>query len=174
MIRTGTGTALTALLGLLAGCQATLPSPEPLALEGGRNVTAADDVYVTGALDASAVDALAERGAKAMIDLRQPDQIPEGYAEIVQAHGLTYTNVPLRSEGMSADDAARIEAALRGVPSRNLVIACGSANRAGAAYALYASKRYRCTVAEALELGRRAGLRNEQLAADVQQQLEAE
>lgn len=169
-------TPLIAAAGVIAlgGCHAgdhmVRPEPVPeteIALSEVRHLRSDGHFFISGVVTPKGLSALHARGVEAVVDLRLPEQIPEGYAQQVRDLGMTYVAVPMHSDGVTFETA---EAALKAVESHAdwpLLIQCASGNRSGAIYGVYRAAKDDLEPEEALKLAREAGMRNEQLAADV-------
>lgn len=158
-----------ALLTILTGCQTALPRPEPVALDGARNLTRAADIYVSGDATPEAIRALNSRGVRTLLDLRLPEQIEPGFAKTVRELGVTYVPLPMKSVEMTDGQAAAFLEAMRTYAGEPLLIQCRSGNRSGAMYGLYAGAECKLGVDEAMDRARQAGMKNDDLAADVRQ-----
>ena len=124
-------TTLSLLVALVAG-----PQLQKENIEGIRNYTKVDaSIGCAGATDPKAMAALAERGYKAVLNLREATedgaQIPESKAA-AEAAGLTFINVPFK--GSDPQDAVADEflKVVTNTDNQPLFINCGSANRVGA------------------------------------------
>ena len=161
-----------ALLTILTGCQTALPRPEPVALDGVRNLTRAGDIYVSGAATPEAIEALNSRGVLTLIDLRLPQQVEPEYATTVRKLGVTYVPLPMNSVEMTDEQAAAFLEAMRTYAGEPLLIQCRSGNRSGAMYGLYAGAECKLGVDEAMTRARQAGMKSDDLAADVRSYLQ--
>ena len=157
------------LLTILTGCQTALPRPEPLALDGVRNLTRAGDIYISGAATPEAIEALKSRGVRTLLDLRLPEQIEPEFAKTVRSLGVTYVPLPMKSVEMTDGQAAAFLEAMRTYAGEPLLIHCKSGNRSGAMYGLYAGAECDLGVDQAIISARQAGMKNDDLAADLRQ-----
>lgn len=122
---------LTLTLALIA-----MPQLQKETVDGIRNYTKVDaTIGCAGATDPKAMAAIAERGYKAVLNLREASedgaQIPESQAA-ANAAGLRFIHVPFKG---SAPDPAVVDEFLKVVgdtANQPLFINCGSANRVGA------------------------------------------
>lgn len=104
---------------------------------------------------------LARRGARLVLDLRQPSE-DHGCDEsaLVAAGGMTYRNLPVAGVAGLTPGNVREFARLVDDPANHpLVIHCATANRVGALVALKAAWLDGADTETALALGRRAGMR---------------
>lgn len=167
---------ISALLALaLAACAASPPTR--LALPALPNVAQPDDGIVTaGAVAAGDVAAIRAAGIRAVVDLRTEDETPVfDEAAAVTSAGMAYVNLPIHgADGLSRDNVAAFDAALRDAP-RPVLVHCASSNRVGAMAALRAAWIGGASAEEALATGRAWGLKGleptvrELLAATAQQ-----
>ncbi|MCH7870654.1 MAG: redoxin domain-containing protein [Planctomycetes bacterium] len=166
--------ALCACIGLtiLSGCQAALPQPEPVTLDGARNLTRAGDIYVSGVTTAAGLEALRARGVQTVLDLRLPEQVEPDFAATVDNLGMNYLALPMQSAAMTDDQAQAFLDAMRKYGGQPLLIHCKSGNRSGAMYGVYVGARRKLDVEAAMTRARQAGLRNDKLAEAVRSYLE--
>ncbi len=125
----------------------------------------------SGQPTAAQLEALAELGYVAVVDLRGADEdrgIDE--AEAVAAAGLAYSALPIPDAAAVNADNARSLGELLDSFDGPVLVHCGSGNRVGALAALLAAEKG-ADVEEALEAGRAAGLTR--LESEVRKQLEA-
>lgn len=104
----------------------------------------------------------AELGVKVVVNLCPPAESP-GFDEaaVVAGLGMSYVNIPVAgADDLSPGNVALLAAALDGNgDSRRALLHCASGNRAGAMLALKAKQVDGKSPAEALEIGRAAGLK---------------
>jgi len=158
--------ALAAPLPALARQAATADSAQAAAAvaPGLRNQLDPLEGVRTGGLaadaDATAVlAALAHDGFRVYVDLRAVPEELETAKTAAAAAGIDYVSIPIGGEGDYDLGAARALDAVLADPARGpAVVACASGNRSGALLALRAFWLEGMPAAEALELGRRAGL----------------
>ena len=152
---------LAAGVPILAGAQ-LLNRSEPL-----PGVTAA------GQPDQAALEALADEGYVAVIDLRGVDE-DRGFDEAaaVEALGMTYISLPVSGgDDVTYDNAIELDRLLREADGPVLVH-CASSNRVGALLSLQ-QRLLGKDAAEALAIGLDAGLRSPALQSVVESQLAA-
>lgn len=153
------------------GCAST--APRSVKVEGASNLKQAGSVYIAGAVTPEAAQTLGRRGVTTVFDFRQPEQVPEGYADTVREMGLRYVGVPMKSTALTAEQADAFLTAVREHPDESLLLQCASGNRSGAMYGVYLMDRHAVEPAAALKAAREAGMRNEQLAADLERYLKS-
>ena len=107
------------------------------------------------------LDALAAQGVRTVIDLRA-DGEDRGYdeaAELKQRH-LRYLRLPIAgAQDLTPANAAALKRLLAD-SGDGVLLHCASGNRVGALLALMAAQEERLPPAQALELGREAGLKS--------------
>lgn len=99
---------------------------------------AAPYVGIAGRLNGNGVAEAKELGFKLLIDLRRPEE--DGVSEEVAAAqelGIAYVNVPLAKDQSAWDQVTEVERLLENQDNYPILLHCGSANRAGAVWALY-------------------------------------
>jgi len=105
--------------------------------------------------------ALSQKGVRTVIDLRTDDE-DRGFDETatVESHGMRYVRLPVGGAGdLTAENATALKQALD-QSGDGVLLHCASGNRVGALLALMAAQHEGATPAEALELGKRAGLKS--------------
>lgn len=121
---------------------------------------AAPGVAISGQPTVAGIDAVQELGFQAMVDLRQPDE-PGVAAEAARAAdiGLRRLSVPMPARNGPEMEAflEQLTGILNEAGNYPILLNCGSANRAAAAWALYRA-RTGVPAAVALEEGRALGL----------------
>lgn len=168
-----TGVLLVSLT--LAGCQAAprRGAPAPLDEPEVRNLRGDGHVYTSGDVSPAGLERLRARGVRTIIDARLAEQVPPGYADAVRAAGMRYAHLPMRSDRLDPAQADQAIAEISRHDDQPILIQCSSGNRAGALYGAYRGATDVTSVSAALELARQAGLRNPELAGDVQTYLES-
>lgn len=121
----------------------------------------------TGQPDAAVLQAIAEAGFVAVVDLRTvtEDRGIDEQAE-VEGLGMSYINLPVAgSAGITFENAARLDRILAGLDGP-VLLHCGSGNRVGALFALR-EKRRGADAEQALAVGKAAGLtRSEEIVRE--------
>ena len=169
---------LVAILGSLSACASFQPSERrtidgPFVLVEDRtgapfggavsanivNYTrAAPYVGTAGKLNGDGVAEAKALGFKLIIDLRRPDEDGvEQEQAAVQSVGIAYQNIPLAPDASAWEQVSAVEAALADSANYPVLLHCGSANRAGAVWALY-RHRQGVDALTAIEEGRAVGL----------------
>jgi len=105
--------------------------------------------------------ALSQQSVHTVIDLRAASE-DRGFDEAATAEklGLRYLSLPIADAGaLTPANAAALGQALRDA-GEGVLLHCASGNRVGALLALMAAQQEGATPAQALELGRHAGLKS--------------
>ena len=104
--------------------------------------------------------ALASHGYSTVIGLRVASENGTGWEEdAAEAAGLSYVRIPIAGGGaLELTTGAVLDGALASAESGGVLVACGSGNRVGAAFALRAATVRNVAPEAALELGRAAGM----------------
>ena len=116
------------------------------------------------------LDALAAQGVRTVIDLRAPGE-DRGYDEAreLRQRGMNYLRLPITgAQDLSPANAASLKTLLD-ASGQGVLLHCASGNRAGALLALMAAQQEQLAPAQALELGKAAGMKS--LAPVVAEQL---
>jgi len=139
-------------------------------LPGVTNLSRDGMIYFAGQPSRQTLEAASQRGVKTIVNLRTADEMRSGVdfdeGETVQQLGMKYVNIPVTPESFAPADADRLHEVL-GHTTDPVLIHCGSSNRVGALWAMYLHRRRGLTVDEAIERGRRAGLKSDQLTESI-------
>lgn len=117
-------------------------------------------LYTAGQPSEADWKALRARGIRTVINLRTPQEL-EGRNEAaeVRAADMRYVEIPVAgADGINADNAMRLHAALQPGHGGGVLVHCASANRAGALLALEQKEYDGITPEAALTLGQQAGV----------------
>ena len=102
---------------------------------------AAPHVGISGALNGSGVAEAKDLGFRLIIDLRQPDENGvEANAAKAQELGIKRVQMPFASDETAWEQISGLEEAFADPSNYPILLHCGSANRAAAAWALYRSR----------------------------------
>ena len=164
---------MTGSLASTAGCGMSSKGPAPVEVVGVRNLVQDGCLYVSGASSAEGLKELKARGVRTVIDLRLEDQVSPEEPEAVRKEGLTYVHLPMKSAGMTDDQAAHFLKTISQHAAEPVLIHCRTGNRSAAMYGLYIGSLGQCSVDEAITRARKAGMKNETLAQDVRRYLES-
>jgi uncharacterized protein (TIGR01244 family) len=105
--------------------------------------------------------ALSQQGVRTVIDLRTDDE-DRGFDEASKAEsqGMRYLRLPIGgADDLTAENATALKQALD-QSGDGVLLHCASGNRVGALLALMAAQHEDATPAEAMDLGKRAGLKS--------------
>ena len=159
-------TACLLALALLGGCRthptaAKLPSS---AIPAGVSVALLEPrpgVYPAGQPGAAAWAGIAARGIGTVVNLRTAAEMQDrDEAAEVRTAGMRYIEIPVEGAGGIDDaNALRLREALLAAPGPVLVH-CASGNRVGALLALGEARHAGATPEQAIEFGRKAGMRS--------------
>jgi len=116
-----------------------------------------DGVTTAGQPDEAALKVFAENGYAAVIDLRTAGE-ERGLDEpaVTEALGMDYINLPIGRDGITFDNAKKLEETILSY-DQPVLVHCGSANRVGALFALSAFEESG-DIEKALQEGKEAGL----------------
>ena len=159
-----------ALICLLAGAAVAAESPltslpRHVALDAHR--------HASGQPSAEALAQLPAAGITTVIDLRPDQETPELDEQSVAIKaGLKYRALPIAGAAdLTRENVLRFDQLLKETAAEDVLIHCASGNRVGAMLALQARWVQGKSAAEALAIGKAAGMTG--LAADVQKLLDA-
>ncbi|MEY4760271.1 MAG: hypothetical protein RLZZ200_127 [Pseudomonadota bacterium] len=121
----------------------------------------AAQLHASGQPSADALAALPAAGVKVVIDLRPDEETPDlDEATVVRRSGLVYENLPIAGRaGLNRANVQAFDALLRKHAAVTVLAHCSSSNRVGALLALRAAWIEGRSVAEAIGIGERAGLK---------------
>ena len=124
------------------------------------------NLYSAGQPAASDWSAIAARGITTVINLRpQTEMQGRDEASEVRAAGMDYVEIPVADgASITADNARKLHEAIASANGRPVLVHCASANRAGGLLALMAARHEGMGEAQALEFGRRAGMKSTEAA----------
>ncbi len=118
-----------------------------------------EGVYCAGQPSAEQFQAAAEAGVTTVVNLRPAGETaPRDIEAEVTGAGMTYVNIPIGGPGDLDKGAANALAEALDAAEGGVLIHCGSSNRVGGLLALKAHWVDGVPAAEALALGRAAGL----------------
>ena len=118
-------------------------------------------LHTGGQPTAEELKALSQQGVRTVIDLRTASE-DRGFDEAAETEklGLRYIHLPIAStDDLTPANAAALGKALHGSDG-DVLLHCASGNRVGALLALMAAQQEQATPEQALDLGRRAGLKS--------------
>jgi uncharacterized protein (TIGR01244 family) len=150
---------LYGLVGMLVGCAHGNGGAASAAKPAFKLLQPAPGLYTSNQPGAGDWSVIRAKGVQRVIDLRMPGEL-EGRDEAaeVRAAGMDYIAIPVKgAEGLTRENAQLLHAALQPTHGQVLVH-CGSANRAGSLLALEQAMFDDLPASEALQLGRHAGV----------------
>jgi len=130
------------------------------AQEGINNFAKVDDHLFRGAQpDTQAIKNLQKLGVKTIIDLRLPDEVRKGEATDAQAHGILYTNLPLRGLGRPAKEQAELVLSMvESLPGPVFIHCRFGCDRTGMIVACYRIKHNNMALKNALQEAAKYGM----------------
>ena len=156
---------VASMLVVLAACQSTPQASKPAAT---ATVAAAvklnavrDGLYTSGQPATGDWSAISARGVRTVINLRPVDEMAgrDEAAEVAGA-GMRYVTIPVaNAEAITPDAARQLEQVLHDA-NGPVLLHCASGNRAGALLAVAAAQQEGMPADQAIELGRRAGMKS--------------
>ncbi len=125
-------------------------------------LTRSADVFFGGQPSEAALRTASDHGVTTVVNLRSAAEMNQSVAldeaTLVEDLGMEYVSIPITRQSFSVADAQRLDAALRAASGR-VLIHCASSNRVGALWAVYLHSHRGMALTEAMEHGRRAGMR---------------
>ncbi len=148
----------------------------PMTWGGVSNVTRLRHLYFSGQPDRAALEKAKAEGVGLVINLRTDAEMQKlGFDEAAAAAelGLRYERVPVGKPPFSKEAFARVEELVAGTGGEPVLIHCASSTRVGAWVASHVAGHHGQSVDEALEVGRRAGLKSRGAEAATRALIEA-
>jgi protein tyrosine phosphatase (PTP) superfamily phosphohydrolase (DUF442 family) len=104
---------------------------------------------------------LAKLGVKNVVCLRLPDEVGTGWEEAkAKELGMRFVRLPMDGQkGLTVDNAQKLAQELAAANGGTTLVCCGSSNRVGALLAMKAFHVDKQSAADALALGKAAGLK---------------
>jgi uncharacterized protein (TIGR01244 family) len=136
-------------------------------LEGFHNIYQDDGIYFAGQPTEQGLRDAAARGVNVVINLRPDAEMEQNVAydepSVVKELGMEYVTIPVTPASFSSKDADLLAKTLSHA-DEPVLIHCGSSNRVGALWALYLNRHRNLEIDDAIERGKKAGMRSEKLA----------
>lgn len=138
---------------------------------------AVSNVFTHGVPSAEDLDGYKAKGVRVVFDLRGPTEKPV-IEELVNSKGMVYHQIPYLKEGnIDGEAIAAVDKLLSEFEQNNkdikFLVNCASSNRAGSWFAIhFKSRNPEATIDEAIEAGKKAGLKSEGLIAKTRKYLE--
>lgn len=158
------------IMGIICGCAAEGPVPVR-DVAGVRNLSRDGHIYIAGTPTPDSLDHLKARGVTTIIDFRKPEEGTEQEAAEARRRGLNYVNIPMNSDQMTPEQARQLLDAMSRHKDEGVLMHCAGASRAGAMYGLYLGAGGQCSIDEAVRRAEAAGLRNDKLKKDLEENL---
>lgn len=137
-----------------------------------KNLSREGNIWVGGEPTLEGYHQVHARGVKAIVDLRNPTPRQKEAAGEARRLGMDYINLPIDPRNMDDQAASDFLAFMREHEGEQVLIHCGSANRASGMYAVYLGTAKGLPVDEAIRRAKRTGLREPELERDVRDYLE--
>lgn len=159
MRSTARAIALCGLIGLLVGCAHGQRGAASTVEPAFKLLQPMPGLYTSNQPGVADWQTIRAQGIRRVIDLRMPGELKtRDEAAEVHAAGMEYIAIPVKgTEGLTRENAQRLHDALQPAHGQVLVH-CGSANRAGSLLALEQALFDGVPTDEALVLGRHAGV----------------
>jgi len=132
---------------------------------GVKNLSHSGDMYFAGQPTVEGLDAAKERGVKVVVNLRSEREMKAlEFDEAAQMKrlGMEYVNIPITPDTFGPEDADRLKNVLAKT-SGPVLLHCGSSDRVGAVWAMYLNRHRGVALDEAIDQGRKAGMRSDRL-----------
>jgi len=145
----------------------------PFAWGAATRVTHLRHLYLADQPDRAGFERARQAGVTTVIDLRAPGERDWDEQPVVEALGLAYYDVPVTGPDFDANAFERIEALVAARPDEPILIHCSTSNRVGGWLATHLVTRHGLSEADALAVGRRAGITRQEIVDRVVRYLEA-
>jgi uncharacterized protein (TIGR01244 family) len=145
---------------MITGCAKPAFGPMAVEVAGVRNVVQDGDVFIAGEATRDGLTAMKARGVTAVIDLRDDPAETAIESAAAKELGLHYINIPVQADQITPDMAASLVEEMNRRKGEKVLLHCSGGNRAAAMYGLYLGRSEQCSVDEALNRAKAAGLRN--------------
>jgi protein tyrosine phosphatase (PTP) superfamily phosphohydrolase (DUF442 family) len=147
-------------------------APQPVEGIDIRNLSRDRNIWIGGEPSSEGYRQIRERGVEAVVDLRSQTDKQQASADIAQELGMDYLSLPIDPKDMQPEQASLFLRFMREHQGKQVLIHCGSANRASGMYAVYLGAELGLPADKAIERARRTGLREAELERDVRAFLE--
>jgi protein tyrosine phosphatase (PTP) superfamily phosphohydrolase (DUF442 family) len=138
----------------------------PVVWGAADNVTRVRHLWFSRQPDAAGLLAAKQNGIALVVDLRAPGERDWDEAAAASDAGLRYVNIPIaEKEPFSEAALAEIEAVVAANPEQQILLHCSSGNRAAAWLTTHLVRKHHMPFADALEIGRRAGITKPEIVA---------
>jgi len=153
---------------LVAGCGSSRKAvtTRPIEIGGMANATLAGDLLIGSQPTEQTLQELADAGYRSILTVRAPGEIDWDEQAKANEFGLTFNRIEMPNPVNEITD-LQLEAFARFMENRNgpALLHCGSGNRAAGLWAAWLIEYEGVDVKDALELARKAGMRDSIAAA---------
>ena len=132
-----------------------------------KNLSRDGNIWVGGEPTDKGYRQIHERGVTAIVDLRNSTAAQQRSADEARHLGMDYINLPIDPNNMPTDKANAFLDFMRQHEGQQVLIHCGSANRASAMYAVYLGAVKGLSTDDAIQRARGTGLKEAALERDV-------
>jgi protein tyrosine phosphatase (PTP) superfamily phosphohydrolase (DUF442 family) len=136
------------------------------------NLSRDGNIWIGGEPTLRGYRQLRDRGVRAIVDLRNPTAKQRESEREARRLGMAYMLLPVSPKNMTDDDAEWFLAFMKNHEKDQVLIHCGSANRASAMYAVYLGMARGMSPDGAIRRARLTGLKERELENDVRAFLE--
>jgi protein tyrosine phosphatase (PTP) superfamily phosphohydrolase (DUF442 family) len=137
-----------------------------------KNLSRDGNIWIGGEPTLEGYRQVHKRGVVAIVDVRNPTSKQKESAREAKKLGMDYINLPISPKNLSARDAEAFLGFMRKYEGKQVLIHCGSANRASGMYAVYLGVVKGMSTDEAVERAKQTGLREAELEHDVRDYLD--
>jgi protein tyrosine phosphatase (PTP) superfamily phosphohydrolase (DUF442 family) len=139
-----------------------------------KNLSRDGDVWVGGEPTLKGYRQVHDRGVVAVVDLRTRTSVQRESAREAARLGMDYISLPITPKSMTARDGDVFMRFMNKHKGDQVLIHCGSANRASAMYAVYLAMAKGYSPDDAIRRARQTGLKEASLERDVRNYLESQ
>ncbi len=145
----------------------------PVAWGAASRVMHARNLWLADQPDRVGLEAAKARGVRVVINLREPSELDWNEQAATEALGLTYYNVPVsQTEPFSPSAFGRVEELVAKHSNDQVLVHCSSGNRVAGWFATHLVRQHGMTAAEAIEVGKKAGITKEAIVTKVRDYLQ--
>lgn len=137
-----------------------------------KNLSRDGDIWVGGEPMDKGYQQIHDRGVTAVVDLRNSTPVQKQSAEEARRLGMDYVNLPIDPKKMDSEKASAFLDFMRQHQGQQVLIHCGSANRASGMYAVYLGAIRGMSTDQAIQRAKKTGLKEPELERDVRRFLD--